>query len=315
MKAAGVAAFLSLTWLASLETRAQGCCSPGTPSLSSLERGSLSGNALVIGLGYEYGLADRVIDVSKTIDDPLRRSATINAFFLEGAYGFDRRFSVAGVFTYVTKDRDVTTRDPLTQRPEEVHLEGNGIGDALVLIKYALIPLKLSSQLEFSVGAGWKIPFGDYLQAPSDVRLSIDLQPGSGALDGLLWAYLYKGFRPAPVRSYASFLYRFTGTNPEGYKIGNEWLGTLGADYSLLDYLDLSLHLRGRYSERDYADGRWLVGTGGFWLYLTPSIIYREGSNVAFRFYAQFPAYENVRGIQLTSTYTVGISVQYALNI
>jgi len=74
------------------------------------------------------------------------------------------------------------------------------------------------------------------------------------------------------------------------------------------------LQLKGRYTDRDYWDGRFLPSTGGTYIDLTPSLIYVEG-NFNLRILAQFPLYRNVKGIQLTVSEKLGAEMRYLFNL
>jgi hypothetical protein len=180
-------------------------------------------------------------------------------------------------------------------------------------VKYQLLRPALFSPFEISLGAGAKLPVGSYTRSQNGTRLALDLQPGTGAIDLIGFFYASRTFPAYRLSVYANLLYRYTGSNPDGYKLGNEWLPTLGAGYGITNWLEISLLARGRVASKDFAEGRFLPSTGGQMYSITPVVLYRE-KNVALRFSYQIPLYRNLKGTQLSLTNSVGVDLQVAFN-
>ncbi len=139
---------------------------------------------------------------------------------------------------------------------------------------------------------------------------TIKVGKGTGAIDGLLWSYVSNNFQSINLSLYGNLLYRYTGTNLEGYKIGDEVLFLIGADYNFAEYLSFTLQLRSRFANPDYADSRNLPATGGTSYDLYPYLNYYEGK-FSLRVYTQIPLYRNTRGVQLTVSQVLGVQLQY----
>lgn len=291
------------------ESYPQGCCTPGTSSLYGAERGIAAYKTLNASLSYQYNFANRAYQGSQQVDDLLQRTASVQLLNVELEYGLADRISLWLLGNYVGKSRKFTTSNAIGSGSQTTTYTASGIGDITVLGKYAILQPTISSPYELSVGFGAKLPTGSYMQEKDGARLAIDLQPGTGGTDLLTWLFASKSFLTEHLSLYSSFLYRYTGANPDGYKVANEWIASLGAEYSLEDWFQLSLQVRGRGAGEDFAAGRFLPSTGGQMYAIVPGIIYREG-NVAVGMYGLVPLYRNLSGTQVSLNYLVGLGMQ-----
>jgi len=117
-----------------------------------------------------------------------------------------------------------------------------------------------------------------------------------------------------PIALSVSALYRYAGSNLEGYRFGDEFIFSLIGDYSFTEYFTISLSLRGRYADEDFWGGRFLPSTGGTYYDVIPSIIYTE-SSLSLKFFYVAPIYRNARGIQLTTSNSIGVELLYGYNL
>lgn len=290
-------------------SNAQGCCTPGTSSLYGAERGVAQFRTLNASLSYQDIFANRAYQGSRQVDDLLRRIVLVQTLNVELEYGVADRVSLLVLGNYTSKSREFTTSSAAGFGTQTTTYTTDGIGDIIVLGKYALMQPTITSPYEVSLGLGAKIPTGSYTQEQDGTRYAIDLQPGTGAIDLLGWAFASRSFPADHLSYYASFLYRYTGANPDGYKVGNEWVASLGAEYSIEEWLQLSLQIRGRGAGEDFAAGRFLPSTGGQMYSVVPGIVYREGI-VAVGIYDVYPFYRNVSGTQVSLNNLIGIGIQ-----
>jgi len=229
---------------------------------------------------------------------------------LQMEYGISEKVSVLGILNYTFRERNVTYTSFADNTSQDVTFNGQGLGDLVLIGKYEIIQADFFSPFTLAIGGGVKLPTGDFRRDNNGTRLAIDLQPGTGAIDGLFWSYVSNNFQSINLSLYGNLLYRYTGTNLEGYKIGDEVLFLIGANYSFADYLSFTLQLRSRFSNSDFANGRNLPSTGGTSYDLYPFLNYIEGK-FSLRIYTQIPLYRNTRGIQLTVSQVLGVQMQY----
>lgn len=289
---------------------AQGCCTAGTSSLGGIERSVIPVNNLSVMAGFDYNYLGTAYDARNEIEDPLNRTATVSYYTLQMEYGLSEKVSVLGIINYTFRERNVTYSSPVDNTTQDVTFNGQGFGDLVIIGKYEIVQGNFFSPFTMALGGGVKLPTGDFRRENNGSRLAIDLQPGTGAIDGLFWSYASNNFQSINLSLYGNLLYRYAGTNLEGYKIGDEILFLIGANYRFTDYLSFTLQVRSRFANSDFADGRNLPSTGGTSYDLYPFLNYLEGK-FSLRIYTQIPLYRNTRGIQLTVSQVLGVQMQY----
>ncbi len=300
-----VASFLPATLFS------QACCSGGVPLLGSLEASTTRANNWQFSLTYDFNRLSRLYSGTNHIEkDPNQRRRIAQSLLLETSYGFSKHISASVILSFIQQERRISSgligsTDFVTAR---------GMGDAIGLLKYSIIPINIVSQLEFVVGAGAKVPFGSTDLKSQGIRISDDLQPGTGAWDGILWGYFFRGFEPhIPMNIYLQSSYRLTGTNSFGYKFGNEFILTLGGTSGSKGFLNYSLSFRYRAVQPDKRDDVELPNSGGKWLYIGPGLNLNLSPSVGVKFSGQVPIYHNLEGTQLTTTYRLSVSLFYIL--
>ncbi|WP_337865553.1 hypothetical protein [Ignavibacterium sp.] len=284
----------------------QGCCTAGSSTFGGLERGISKQGNIILGVSFISTSLNSTFNGREKISDPLDRTASISSFNIELEYGLSEKVSLLVFGGYVLKHRQTTVRSGTDNSREVISFEGKGIGEVIILGKYEIITPTILSPLGLSFGGGVKLPVGSYTQEVDGSRLAIDLQPGTGSTDVLLWGNFYKGFQPVSLAMFVTTLYRYAGSNLDGYRFGDEYLFSVGSEYYLTDFLTFSLSARGRFSDKDFWGGRFLPSTGGTYYDLLPSIIYAEGL-YNLRVFYQTPLYRNVQGIQLTTSSIIGV--------
>ena len=298
----------------SLEMFPQACCTVGTSISSGVERSVIKHKNLSVAFSFQNNNLNSTFQTTTKIDDPLNRKSSVSDFTLELEYGLAERVSVLLIGGYTNKSRTTTFTDPEFNISEEITFTGDGFTDIVILGKYELIVPDIVLPLGASIGAGAKLPTGSYTLEENGTRLSIDLQPGTGASDLLLWGHINYTFPIFRLSINANALYRYTGTNIDNYRYGDEVLASVNGSYGIADFLAINLQVKGRYADRDHWDGRFLPSTGGTYIDLTPSLVYVEG-NFNLRILAQLPLYRNVEGIQLTVSEKLGAEMRYLFDL
>lgn len=293
--------------------RAQGCCTVGASSLGGVESGVLKQNALTVSLNYQFNSLTRAFQERTRISDPQRRTASVSYFSLDAELGVQPKMAVFISLPFADKKREITVRNALSRFDETAEFSAAGIGDAFVMLKYQLVSPKILSPFELAIGGGARLPTGSFTKEQNNSQLSIDLQPGTGAASLVAWAFAMRSFPERGLRFSGSATYRYSGANFDGYRIGDEYNITLGGDYALNEHFGVSLHLRSRFAMQDYANRRTLSATGGSYHDLMPSLSYADGPSHA-RVFSQLPIYRNVRGIQLTVSYLLGIEYGFTFD-
>ena len=303
--------------LAALDLDAQTCCSGGVPIAANVGLPAGDKGTLQLTLNYDLNVLKTLKDGSRELEDRLRERQT-QSFLLGISYAFTDRVSVDGFFSHVTQKRIIT---PLGL-PEN-RVETNGIGDAVLLVKYKFTnPQKQSTQLVG--GLGVKLPTGASDLRNNGITLIADLQPGSGAWDGILWGNFIQNLKFRPTMNFISTItFRLTGENDDYfgsqiYELGDELQIRAGvSDRITIKNLifDPSLSFRYRKARRDINDGTDLPNTGGDWIFIIPALSYNAGPSFSLNATAELPVFATVDGTQLSPSFRLNFGIFYKLNL
>jgi len=299
--------------LAGFHAAAQTCCSGGVPLSNNLGLPNEGRGVLLLGINYDYNNLNTLNSGSDKLDDDSRKRVT-NSVLLNLGYAFTDNLSAETLFTWVNQSRKIS------QFGNENFTETSGIGDAVFLLKYA-IPNVFGPSSQLNLGLGTKAPLGKSdIKTNQGIQLTADLQPGSGAWDGLGWMSFSKGvgFRPSATVS-ASFTYRLTGKNNSYlsdtaiYEFGNALQANLGyTDQFLLfnTIVNPALIFKYRKAGIDKIDNSNIPNTGGEWIFVRPEVSIQLSPSIALHTRFELPIYSYVDGTQLTpiSRLTVGLS-------
>ncbi|MDZ7691928.1 MAG: transporter [Balneolaceae bacterium] len=231
---------------------------------------------------------------------------------LELNYGITNRLTLSATTTFVRKER-ISLRESSNNN----ELTTQGIGDGLVLLKYVLHQNTMREQYQVAVGGGGKIPFGNSSLTQNGIALNMDMQPGTGAWDGVLWSYFSKTFAPATTMNFFVFnTYRVTGANErfgnnDRYKFGNEWVVNAGVTDTFLPDLSYIGIINYRSTSSDQRNGQALPNTGGTWINLQPALQYQISQGLSVKLSGQIPVYQHLNGTQPTTAYTASFSLFY----
>lgn len=293
---------------------AQTCCSGGVPLSGNLGLPAASQNTWQVALNYDLNVL-RTLKIGTEKLDERNRQRITHAALLEVGYTFSDRLSTDLFLSLVRQERRIQNPG----LPDNLQ-STNGLGDAVVLLKYQIIN-KGSDML--TLGIGPKIPLGASDLTNQGILLGADLQPGSGAWDGVVWSHFSHQIERRKSMSYTlTATYRLTGTNDnfradQSYRFGSEFQGILGVgDRVVLGKIlfDPSLSFRYRRAFEDKVDGNDLPNTGGEWVFIKPVLGFAINTNLAFNLGVELPLYANITGTQLTPTYRFNTGFYLILN-
>ncbi len=291
----------------------QACCSSGAPIVSNLSMYNWQGTGLSMRLVYDYNYQNDLVSGTKRLDDRSRARSTSTIMY-RGAYTFNHRFSVIGLFPWIWQlERNARQGRTFDSR-------ANGLGDIIFLARYQLIQ-RTNQGLAISAGVKTATGRTDRTNPETQLPLPPDLQPGTGSWDGLfvlqfdqkigtrLWGHIFGS-------------YRLTGPNDRfagqiRYEFGNEtqlFVGT-SLPFALQKITPRPfLYLRYRHTMEDLTNGEITPNTGGHWLHLVPQFQLDIGSSWGLDARAEIPVYRNLKGTQLTTTYSLRFAVFYRIN-
>jgi hypothetical protein len=289
---------------------AQGCCTAGSAYIEGLEHGVIPLKSLSLSVNYRHTHLGNSFESTKKIDDPLDRKANVQVFGFEAEYGLTTNVAILLNLNYVIRNRELTARNALGNVTQRLKVEGDGFGDPVLMVKFLAVASSLTRPFELALGGGAKLPMGNYRQERNGARLPIDLQPSTGAIDLLGWLYAGYNLPRHHLRFNLHGLYRYAGANFDGYKFGDELIVSTGTEYNHREYLSFAISARGRFAKQDYSNKRILQATGSSAWYVEPAFSY-FGKNSLFRIFGQIPVYQNVRSIQLTPSWMIGMGLGF----
>ncbi|MFK7904342.1 MAG: hypothetical protein AB8B69_04415, partial [Chitinophagales bacterium] len=168
-----------------------------------------------------------------------------------------------------------------------------------------------------------KLPTGrsDFLDE-NGLVLPADLQPGTGAVDGILWSAFnkYHVFKKNLTLTAVATL-RLTGSNDrfnglQKYEFGDEFQLFFGfSDRYVVGKLliDPLLMFRYRWVAPDKAFDNEIPSTGGNWIYFVPGVNIGFNPNFSLRLSGDIPLYRKLVGTQLTTSYKATAALFYNL--
>lgn len=295
---------------------AQTCCSGGVPISTNLGLPPSLKGTWQFALTYDLNTLNTLKEGTTVIEDNARLRRT-HSLILSAGYSVSDRFAMEGLFPYVRQERKITQPGgfddfEFTQGP----------GDILLLFKYRITSLNNQKHV-LSVGAGPKFATGSSDELNSrGLTLNLDLQPGSGATDLILWSnYIFSGFKRPSRSLYGVITYRSTGVNNNylgnsSYEIGNNIriLGGVSDQFVVGSKIfSTSAGLRFRKASQDQFEGAPLPSTGGEWLFLIPGFGVSLLPNFVLETNVELPLYSNPLGTQLTPTYRFNLGASYSI--
>jgi len=295
----------------------QTCCSGGVPLSNNLGLPIEERGIWQFGLNYDYNNLNTLNAGNTKLDDDSRQRIT-NSVLLGISYSITDRFALEALFSWVNQTRTIR------QFGNENFTETSGIGDAILLVKYAF-PEALGSKSGINLGLGAKAPLGKSdLTNENGILLTADLQPGSGAWDALGWLSLSKAFDFRPSATFSgNFIYRLTGinnsylNNTSSYEFGDVFQANVGyTDQFLLfnTVFNPGLIFKYRKASVDKINNSNLPNTGGEWVFIRPELSVHIISNILVTLRMELPIYSYVDGTQLTPTTRFIAGVYFKLN-
>ena len=278
------------------------CSCGGTPLLGSLELpATLQGN-WQFALTYDFNNIADFYSGTDELSSTLNRKTHAGLF--EVSYGLTSRLSLSTLVSIVQQNRH-----------SAISVRTRGLGDVAMLAKYSIIPLNTQTQRSLALGIGPKFPVGDSKVKNSEgILLPESLQPGTGSWDLLLWGYFYQGFQPVTAASFfTTTSYKISSKNWRDFRYGDELSITLGTSYGTSTPFDYSLLLQFRTIEEYELNGALQPNTGGLWLDVVPGIHFKLSNSLGLRASGAIPVYRDLKGSQLTTSYTASVTLFYAI--
>ncbi|MDH3795411.1 MAG: hypothetical protein OER83_00915 [Flavobacteriaceae bacterium] len=301
--------------LLGLTSYAQTCCSGGVPLSNNLGMANEGAGTWQIGLNYDYNNLNSLFASSEKLDDNSRRRIT-HSILWNTSYSLTNHWAFEVLFSWVNQIREISQFSNLNVT------ETKGIGDAVLMATHTW-PSLLGEATNLVLGFGAKAPLGKSdLSSDEGFQLTADLQPGSGAWDGIGYMSLFgQGFRPTATWT-GSVLYRLTGkntsylNNTSTYEFGNVLQGLVGYTEELLIgsvLFNPGVVVKYRHAKQDQINDFDFPNTGGEWIFLRPELTFSISPATQLKSQWELPLYSNVDGTQLTPTSRLTFSLLFQI--
>lgn len=307
--------YMILTVLFTVQSlSAQTCSCAGAPLISSQSLTTVSQGNLVAGLTWEHNnISDLYTGTRELMNKTQER--TSNTALLELNYGISNNFSLTSTFTFIEKSRTTGLQNPGNSET----LTTTGFGDGLVMMKYHVLNQDLWNPYQISVGGGAKIPFATTSLKVDGLALNADMQPGTGAWDGVGWLYAARALRSWNMNVYLNNTFRLTGENErfnksDRYKFGNEFVSLVGVSGGVFNKMSYNLMMKFRATGSDERNGNAMPSTGGQWLNIKPGIGFQVSDRLNIQINGEIPLYQDLEGTQPTTSYIISGSLFFSLN-
>ncbi len=251
---------------------------------------------------------------SQRVDDRIRERRTTSLLFIS-SYSIYERISVDLTLSWVQQFRKINGFSGQINTEQS-----SGIGDIAILAKYRFLKTEKTGFDGFG-GLGAKLATGKTNQLNKDgIRLSLDMQPGSGAFDKLFWLYFQQALPENRIKFLTSSLFQLTGTFKEynltqKYKVGNSLVSRFGIIKNLTvanQLIDFSLEFLFRKNWIDIVENQKLPNTGGQWIFIKPGLIWSFNESLSINLATEMPIYSEVVGEQLSSSSRVILQVNFS---
>jgi hypothetical protein len=289
--------------LISSPVSAQTCSCAAVPILGSMELASPKSKQWYLGSTYQFHDTSELVAGSETIPDATGRDRISQAVIIEISRGITEKWSASALFSAVEHHREVNNNAA----------NASGIGDSLLMVKYAPKTISLYSATTLAFGLGVRIPIGEDNAMQGDIVLAEDMQPSTGAFGVVAWTYWSRALTDSKAtRIYANASHTENGENDRAYQFGQSTTVSFGGSHQTQTPWGFNLELFYRDADRDQRDSVKIPNTGGKWLDVIPAVQYHLTENLAMRASAQLPIARDLNDqVQFTSKYAYRLSVSY----
>jgi hypothetical protein len=273
-------------------------------------------HTLEIGLHYQYLRSFEMYDGTTKIVDPRNRKTEWSQATLAVAYGIVPGLSFSALVPYTWKQKSECSQT--TGLCNE--WTSSGFGDVTCIVRYSPIVRSFVSFRELSVGLGVKLPIGSTTQRNDrNVRLSDELQPGTGSWDYNGSLSFYQGFEL--VDFVVSGVYVLTSEHERhefgtdiSYEFGDQFSYVLASNFHAGERLDISAALSGIVRGKDREQGEIVPATGRHQLWVVPGLKFQLiPGTLGLQVHYEHPIYQDFNAKQLGSDYNLRLSAVYTL--
>lgn len=230
---------------------------------------------------------------SKTLKGIVQDFENSNLIFNIG-YGLNEEFTAEAELGYfINKSQTLPT----------YKLNASGLSHLNLMLKYNLLRF-IKKQIEWTVGAGLRIPFS------YDDNQPVHLRPSTGAYGLSFQSFLHKGYKEIGLHFILSNRFEYNFANEQDYQYGAAFINSIFVSQNIFDNINGIIEYRNDYRVKDKTKGSKISNSGGYNIILSPQLNYTI-SNIGISAYIDIPVYKYVYGTQLTNSNTFGIAISW----
>ncbi len=297
---------------------AQTCCSGGVPTANNLGLPTAEAKTIQVSLNYDVNALNTLKSGTDRIESGTRSRLT-RTLMLQTGFSVTDQLSFDVFVPWIRQEREIRFLGQVSDLTRT-----NGLGDLVVLGKYILHRQENKGRI-ITGALGTKLPTGSSTKLNNNnLQLNADLQPGSGAWDGIFLLEFQQslGFRPT-TSFFARTILTAKGKNNSylgnnSYQFGTEWQSYFGLSDKILirnKLVEPALALRLRQAAPDRFNEENQTGTGGRWAFLNPALNFWADQNLSFSVSGDIPVFSYVKDTQVTPTYRINVGLFYKLSL
>lgn len=294
---------------------AQTCCTAGAPVSNFYGIQSGLENTWAINLSYEHKSINLLIDQNeKLVNDPRTRSG--QSISAKVDYVLNEKWSFSAALPLIIQSRETISSSE----------NSLGIGDLLLVSQYRIVHKK---GFNVNISGGVKVPLGQRgHRSEASILLSPDMQSGSGSLDWVARINLIKEHFLIPfLNSALEFSYRDNGVNSSfgstqnfsgrRFGFGDEMVSIFSLNYQWIrssGFYIPDISIKYRNADRNVEQNVAAPNSGGSWWSLPFGLSFQPDERKSFRFYVELPLYQDLNGLQISTSFTAGLQLRYVLS-
>ena len=282
------------------------CCSAGNPSsFSFADNNSLKAKSLFLSSSYKYGYSGKYYAGSEPEEVSFTAPASYSFIDLKAAYGITKRITIQASSGYFFS-KEQQNPDPY---PDDI---GYGLGDAELNVRYRAYK-SVTKHIELTASAGVRLPVGVFDLEKDGVKLPITVQPSAGSFVYMGGFSASKTFNENKLKLFGNVFAEFPqliDSKNFYYHYGNLYNLSFTAAYPVHKLFNPALQVQAEIREHATREQEQVVDASGYKVFiLSPQIESGFGNNWSVSIYADIPIYRYFNGMQLASSYKIGISL------
>lgn len=287
------------------------CCAFGTPTAGTTNVGTVPEEEFRITAFFRNSTSeDYYFGRNKMEDYGSVKTADYNYLGLSIAYGLIDKLTLETEFGYFLQKKQTVY---ITRTPENTKdVTNSGLNNMVLSAKYNILDDE-DLDLEWTLGAGVKIPLETEEQSKDGVIYNIDMQTSTRAWGGVFQSYLKKAFSDIDLNLYLTNRIEFNGKDKEDYRFGNSYSTALFASKKIIPNLIGILQFRHEIKEKD-TEPEIRTNTGSTIMFISPQLSYKYNEfNIAVLY--DYPFYKNYYAPQLAVKQAFSINLSYQFGI